>query len=136
MIAKILSWYGDFIEEVQQWFTAEAYQRKYGISDRFPSLFSVAFRFALKYLYIVVPAVWVLALVMGFGEDIPVIGAIIVSPIAAVIYCVLILIGFLVLMLLEACCKILASLILFNELPKGAENPADALLMSLVTQKS
>lgn len=135
MIATILSWYRDFIEEVLQWFTAEAYQRKHGISEHFPSLLSTAFRFMLKYLHIVVPVVWVFALVMGFGEDIPFIGALIVSPIAAVLYCVLILIVFLVLMLLESCCKILASLILFNELPQGAENPADALLISLVAHK-
>ena len=135
MIAKILSWYRDLIEDTSLLFTAETYKHNFGEADRFPSLLSAVFRFVLKYLYIVVPVVWILAIVVGFGEAIPFIGVLIVSPIAAVLYCAGILIAFLVLMLLESFSKILASLILFGELPQGAENPPDAFLLSLVTRK-
>lgn len=135
MIAALISWYRGFIEDAQALFTAESYRQKYGISDRFPSLLSIIFRFLLKHLYIVFPVVWVLTLVIGAGEDIPFVGKLIVSPIAAILYCVMIFVVFLILMLAESFSKIMASLILFNELPQGAENPADALLMSLVTRE-
>jgi len=40
-----------------------------------------------------------------------------------------------VLMFIESFAKIITSLILFNEMPQGAQNPADALLMAIVTRK-
>lgn len=135
MISKFSAWYRDFIEEAQRLFSSELYQRDYGISDRFPSVLSAVMRFLLKYLHIVVVAVWVMAIVIGAGEDIPFFGKVLVSPIAAALYCAMILFAFFVLMLLESCCKILVSLILFDELPNGAENPPDAILMSIVSKR-
>jgi hypothetical protein len=70
------------------------------------------------------------------GEDIEFFKALIVSPIAAALYCVVLLFIFFMLMLIESFSKILTSLIVYNELPKGAENPADAILMFLVSPKA
>lgn len=135
-IQKIVNWYREFIEDATYTFTAEAYELSHGKSDRFPSLVSAVLRFILKYLYIVVGVIWIISLVMClFTEEIPTIGAFIVSPLATVLLCLAALIVFFVLMMLESFSKILASLVLYNELPEGAENPVDSMLLLVINRK-
>ncbi len=135
IIQKIVNWYRDFIEDATYTFSPEAYEYLHGKSDRFPSLVSAVLRFLLKYLYILVAVIWVIAMIMCFfTEEIPIFGAFLVSPLATVLLCLVALIVFFVLMMLESFSKILASLVLYNELPKGAENPVDSMLLSVINR--
>lgn len=135
MIGKIRMLYLDFIEAISDSFTADDYDYAYGKSDRFTSVLSVAFRFLLKYLHIVFPVLYVLIMVFNYETGDSVLELLVAGLIATVLLCIAIAIAFLVLMFIESFAKIMTSLILFNKMPQGAENPADALLMAIVTRK-
>lgn len=135
MIAKIRMLYRDFIETISEFFTPDDYTFSFGKSDRFPSVMSVAFRFFLKYLHIVFPVLYVLVMVINYETGDSILGLLFSGLIVAVFYCILLVIAFMALMLIESFAKILTSLIMFNEMPGGAENPPDALLMAIVTRK-
>jgi len=135
MIGKIRMLYLDFIQAISDSFTADDYDYSFGKSDRFTSVLSVAFRFLLKYLYIVFPVLYVLVMVFNYETGDSILKLLVAGLIATVLLCILIAIAFLVLMFIESFAKIITSLILFNEMPQGAQNPADALLMAIVTRK-
>jgi len=135
MIGKIRMLYLDFIQAISDSFTADDYDYSFGKSDRFTSVLSVAFRFLLKYLYIVFPVLYVLIMVFNYETGDSILKLLVAGLIATVLLCILIAIAFLVLMFIESFAKIITSLILFNEMPQGAQNPADALLMAIVTRK-
>lgn len=135
MIRKIRMLYRDFIEAVSEFFTSDDYTFSYGTSDRFPSVLNVAFRFFLKYLHIVFPVGYLLVVILNYEAGDSILGLLFSGLIVAVFYCILLVIAFMALMLIESFAKILTSLIMFNEMPQGAENPPDALLMAIVTRK-
>jgi len=135
MIGKIRMLYLDFIQAISDSFTADDYDYSFGKSNRFTSVLSVAFRFLLKYLYIVFPVLYVLIMVFNYETGDSILKLLVAGLIATVLLCILIAIAFLVLMFIESFAKIITSLILFNEMPQGAQNPADALLMAIVTRK-
>ena len=129
---KLITWYKNQIDYLTYLFEAECYESFYGKSERFPSLFSLVVRFLIRYLYVLVPVICVGMIILGFVEAMAVYQILIVAPIATVLVLLAICIAFAVLMLIESFCTIIASLILYEELPTGAENPPDALLMHLI----
>ena len=135
MIRKIRMLYRDFIEAVSEFFTSDDYTFSYGTSDRFPSVLNVVFRLLLKYLHIVFPVGYLLVVILNYETGDSILGLLFSGLIVAVFYCILLVIAFMALMLIESFAKILTSLIMFNEMPQGAENPPDALLMAIVTRK-
>lgn len=126
---KIVDWYIDTVEDLSYNFTPECYEDFHGYSKRFPSVFSFAFRFLIKYAYLAVPVLWIAALVIGIVEKAPFYQTLLLSPIVTVLEALAIVLIFAVLMLVESFCKLLAGLILEGEVPDGAENPIDAFLM-------
>ena len=129
---NLIQIYLEWIEDVSDYFTADAYTYAFGESDRFPSLMSKIVRFLLRYLYVVVAVAWVALIVLTALEGLPFLAIILVPPIAAALVLLLVAVLFAALMLIESFCKIIASMILYDELPSGAENPPDALLMFLL----
>ena len=124
--------YGMFVEWLSDFFTPEEYESSFGYSDRFPSAMSIAFRFALKYAFIIVPVILLAMIVLTIVEGLPFLAVFIVPLIATALVLVAIVLAFVLLMLIESFCKIIASLILYGELPEGAENPPDAIMMYIV----
>jgi energy-coupling factor transporter transmembrane protein EcfT len=129
---KLREWYEETVDFLADYFRAESYRYEFGYSERFPSLMSLVFRFVLRYSCFFIPGLWVLSLITGIIEKFPFGKLLIVSPFATVWYAFLLVLAFAVLMLIESFCKIITSLILYGEPPKGAENPPDALIMYFV----
>lgn len=113
-------------------FSAAYYDAEYGTDRRFPSLISAAFRFVLRYILFAVPVLWAAMLVVGLVQQLPFLGALA----AGLAFTALILAGifllFLLAMALESFAKVFSCLILYGELPGGAENPVDALVIEVV----
>lgn len=135
MINKIRMIYREVIEIISEFFTAGEKASVFGESNRFPSLLNVAFCFFLKYLHIVFPVLYVLVVVLNYESGDSILGLLFGGLIVAVFYFILLVILFMILMLMESFAKILTSLVMFGELPQGAQNPPDALLMAIVTRK-
>ena len=135
MIKKIRMLYRDVIEIISEFFTSDDYTFSYGKSDRFPSVLNVVFQRLLKYLHIVFPVGYILVVILNYETGDSILGLLFGGLVVAVFYCILLVVVLLALMFIESFAKILASLIMFNEMPQGAENPPDALLMAIVTRK-
>ena len=110
-------------------FTAEYYEAEYGTEHRFPSFVTAAFRFVLRYVLYAVPVIWIGMVILCLVRQLPFLGALA----AGLAFTALILAGiflvFLLAMAMESCARIFSCLILYGELPKGAENPVDALII-------
>ena len=135
MIKKIRMLYRDVIEIISEFFTSDDYTFSYGKSNRFPSVLNVIFQLFLKYLHIVFPVGYILVVILNYETGDSILGLLFGGLVVAVFYCILLVVALLTLMFIESFAKILASLIMFNEMPQGAENPPDALLMAIVTRK-
>ena len=128
---KIIEIYKTHIEYASDLFTPEEYEYDYGKSDRYPSLMSVVARFLLKYLHFMILAIWVLTVIVGSFTELGFVKTLIVSPLATVIFLVLVALALLILMGMESFAKIISSLIQYGKMPKGAENPVDNWIMFL-----
>lgn len=135
MIKRIRMLYSEVIETISEFFTSDDYTFSYGKSDRFPSVLNVVFQRLLKYLHIVFPVGYILVVILNYETGDSILGLLFGGLVVAVFYCILLVVALLALMFIESFAKILASLIMFNEMPQGAENPPDALLMAIVTRK-
>ena len=129
---KILKLVSDKLNRFSQLFTAEEYAAELGEEHRFPSLVSAAFRFVLKYILYAVPVIYIGMLVVCLVQELALLGALA----AALVFTALILAGigliFLLAMAVESFAKLFSCLILYDQLPNGAENPVDALISSVV----
>lgn len=116
------------LQDFRDAFTAEHYEAEFGTEHRFPSFVSAAFRFVLRYVLYAVPVIWVGMVILCLVRQLPFLGALA----AGLAFTALILVGifllFLLAMAMESFARIFTCLILYGELPKGAENPVDALI--------
>lgn len=117
-------------------FSRECYEDSHGKDDRFPSVVSPVARFLCRNFYLVIPvtviAVIVIQVILGtpLGESI--VYTIILAPL-----CLLgLVIAVLSLTAMEAFAKLCACLILYEDLPTGAENFIDAFILSLARDGS
>lgn len=129
---KIINWYIDKVETLSSYFTAEHYADDYGYSDRFPSFFSLITRFLIKYMYLLFPVLCIGGIILGIVEAAPFYQIILLMPIVAVVEAIVIAALLAFFMLIESFCKLLTGLILHGNVPAGAENPIDALLMFII----
>lgn len=113
-------------------FTAEEYAVELGEEHRFPSLVSTAFRFVLKYILFAVPVIYIGMLVVCLAQELPLLGALAASLVFTALIFAGIGLVFLLAMAVESFAKVFSSLILYGHLPKGAENPVDALITYVV----
>lgn len=137
----------DFIDNVQlfgikqleeflsDYFTAEEWEERYGRDDRFPSVVSVAVRFLCRNLHFALPLLYVVVVVCGIVEGSPAFAILFGGIFKTIWYAFLIAFCMFALLLMESFAKIVSCLILYGELPGGAENPADALMMYLAKRK-
>lgn len=129
---NVLKLVSDKLHRFSQMFSAEAYAAELGEEHRFPSLVSAAFRFVLKYILFAVPVIYIGMLVACLVKELPLLGALA----AGLVFTALILAGvfliFLLAMAVESFAKVFSCLILYGQLPKGAENPVDALITHVV----
>ena len=123
-------------ELFSDYFTADEWEKRFGRDDRFPSAVSVAVRFLCRNLHFVVPVLYVVVLIASVVNGATVVAALLGGAFKTIWYSLLIALGFFALMLMESFAKIISCLILYDELPGGAENPADALLMYLTKKKT
>ena len=125
---SIISLFSEKFQGFSDAFTAEYYEAEYGTEHRFPSLVTAAFRFVLRYVLYAAPVIWVGMVVLCLVRQLPFLGALA----AGLAFTALILAGiflvFLLAMAMESYARIFSCLILYGELPKGAENPVDALI--------
>lgn len=132
--SEIVKIYQTHLEHARDCFTPEEYEYMYGRSDRFPSLMSIVARFLLKYLHFVLLAIWVVTVITGACTELGLWKTLIASPLATVVFFLILAFFMAVLMAMESFAKIIASLIQYGEMPKGAENPVDDWVMFLFTQ--
>lgn len=117
-------------------FCPETYEDSHGKDDRFPSVVSPVARFLCRYFYLIIPitviAVIVVQVILGISLGEVIVYTILLVP--------LLLLGIVILMLsltaMEAFAKLCACLILYEELPSGAENFIDAFILSLARDGS
>lgn len=117
-------------------FCPKSYEDSFGRDDRFPSVISPVARFVCRNFYLIVPIVAIIVIVVQIIMGIS-LGEVIVYTILLV---PLLLLGIVILMLsltaMEAFAKLCACLILYEELPSGAENFIDAFILSLARDGS
>ena len=118
----------DKLQAFSDAFTAAYYEAEFGTDRRFPSAVSAAFRFILRYVFYAFPVIWVGMLVLCLVRQLPILGALAASLIFAVLVLAGVFLAFLLAMGMESFARIFTCLILYGELPKGAENPVDALI--------
>lgn len=128
----ILKLVSDKLHRFSELFSAEEYAAELGEEHRFPSLISAVFRFVLKYILFAVPVIYVGMLVVCLVQEMSLLGALV----ASLVFTALILAGiglvFLLAMAVESFAKQFICLILYGQLPNGAENPVDALITYVV----
>ena len=122
-------------EFLADYFKAEEWEKTHGRDDRFPSVVSAVARFLCRHLHFVVPLLYAVVMICSVVEGASVVVVLLGSVFKTIWYSFLIAIGFFALMLMESFAKITACLILYGELPSGAENPADALMIFLAKRK-
>lgn len=126
----LLGW----IEFILLYFSPSFYEPSLGRSAHpFRSLITALFRLYLRLPYIFLPLFYVIWAVSGFIEgELGVVPVLLTSLLAAVLTFLGVLLLFFLLMFVEAVAKVISSLVLYGELPRGAENPPDALVARLV----
>lgn len=126
----------ELCNDMAELFCPESYEDSHGRDDRFPSVVSPVARFLCRNFYLAVPVCVIVVAVAQIILGIP-LGGIIVYTILLV---PLLLLGIVILMLsltaMEAFAKLCTCLILYGELPVGAENFIDAFLLSLARDGS
>jgi len=126
----------ELCEEMSDLFAPEYYESLHGSDDRFPSLLSPVARFVFRNFYLVIPvtavAMIVVQIILGNSWSEVVVYTLLLVP--------LILLGIVMLLLsltaMEAFAKLCACLILYGELPSGAENFIDAFILGLARDGS
>lgn len=125
---SVITLISEKIQSFSSAFTADYYEAEFGTERRFPSFVTAAFRFVLRYVLYVVPVIWIGMVILCLVRQLPFMGALA----AGLAFTALILAGiflvFLLAMAMESYARIFTCLILYGELPKGAENPVDALI--------
>lgn len=122
----------DVEEAIALLFSPVFWEDRFGRDDRFPSVVSAVFRFLCRNLHFVAPLLLAGMVVFGIIGGASIVGVLLGSILLTVWYFLLGVIGLLTLMTMEAFAKLCACLILYGELPGGAENPMDALVCFLV----
>lgn len=125
---SVISFITAKLQSFRSAFTPEYYEAEFGTERRFPSFVTAAFRFVLRYVLYAVPVIWIGMVILCLVRQLPFLGALA----AGLAFTALILLGvflvFLLAMAMESYARIFTCLILYGELPKGAENPVDALI--------
>lgn len=122
--------------DMSELFCPESYEDSHGRDDRFPSVVSPAARFLCRNFYLAIPIIAIVVIVVQIILRIP-LGGIIVYTILLVPVSVLgLVILVLALTAMEAFAKLCACLILYGELPRGAENFIDAFILGLARDGS
>jgi hypothetical protein len=123
----------DFLQDLQELFTAEYYGLDYERPvPRFPSVISFVFRLLIRFIWIVVPVIWIGMIVGCILSELPVIGVIITSLIATVLGLAALALLFGLMMALESFARNICCLILYKQLACGAENPIDDFITGML----
>lgn len=127
-----MSVFSVFSEMVGDFFTPEFYEPDFGIDRRFPSPVSAIFRFFLRFVFLLIPLAWVgfVAALLVQGNDF--LSCLLMGLLSTGVSLLLVVGAFLLVMAVESFARIFACLILYRELPRGAENPVDAWITRAV----
>ena len=125
---SVISLISEKFQSFSDAFTAENYEAEYGTEHRFPSFVTAAFRFILRYVLYAVPVIWVGMVILCLVRHLPFLGALVAGLAFAALILAGIFLVFLLAMTMESYARIFSCLILYGELPRGAENPVDALI--------
>lgn len=122
-------WLSDKLDPLLYPFTPACYDKLTEMADRrFPSPVTALFRLFVLYIWLFIPLCWAGLCIGCFDPALHFAANLISGLVAAVLVTAGVLLVFLLLMALESFAKLFSSLILYGEVPAGAENPIDALL--------
>ncbi len=121
----------DKLQTFSEYFTSAYYREDLGEDPRFSSLTTAVFRKLLHWPLYLITGIWLCAIIYGITQQTSFWALLPVSLFHTAWILLAGFVLFLILMLIEAVAKILTSLILYGQLPEGAENPVDGLLAYL-----